>query len=385
MDEIILDEGKFSTKEECIAWLASELNKRGIAEGIGDSSGAAVDAGTDANTGANVGANANANEGASASPSTGGSVESLAAAREPLRIVVHHCGLKPTEEVETFELIEHAAEGDTDAAATAAADGLCWFDQLSAQLEQYALNNPTLDVIVYFDDLDQDETDLDAHMSAADAIERLKQGNLSFLKARHNNGTIAADRVRELFEGGQRPYAVVVACSDSRVVPEHMFMAGLGELFVIRVAGNIVGPIELASAVYACEHLHSKLLLVLGHTHCGAIESAIHKAEADGYDESTAQGGTEQTGEAQLEDTHSASENFRTSSANPVLAITDTILKAIEEERDPYVASVLNVRNSMRKLEQCPQLIHLSENEGLEIHGAVYHTHSGVVDFLPKM
>ena len=82
--------------------------------------------------------------------------------------------------------------------------------------------------------------------------------------------------VRETLSSGQSPFAVVVCCSDSRVIPEAIFACGIGDLFVIRVAGNVVGAHELASVEYAHEHLGVNLALVLGHTKCGAVGAAIH-------------------------------------------------------------------------------------------------------------
>ena len=76
---------------------------------------------------------------------------------------------------------------------------------------------------------------------------------------------------------GQTPYALIITCSDSRVVPEAIFQSDLGELFVIRTAGNVINEGELASVEYGIEHLHIPLVVVLGHTHCGAIHASIHK------------------------------------------------------------------------------------------------------------
>ena len=106
-----------------------------------------------------------------------------------------------------------------------------------------------------------DDYDGDAHVPAEEALRRLVEGNRIYVEALDHERDLSQERI--------------ITCADSRVVPEHVFMTGLGELFVIRVAGNVVGPIELASAVYACEHLHTRLLLVLGHTHCGAIKAAL--------------------------------------------------------------------------------------------------------------
>ena len=263
----------------------------------------------------------------------------------PTRIVLKHASLDdPVAEAAGLASISEASRGEEVE--------LDWFDVACAMLERADDFIDALDVIVYYDDLDTDEVDeapTNVTVAARAALSRLRQGNIDYLTARKDDRNISTGRIRELFEGGQQPYAVVITCADSRVVPEHLFMAGLGELFVIRVAGNVVGAIELASAVYACEHLHSKLLLVLGHTHCGAIESAM-------------------AGQTQ----------------GPVAPVTSLIADIIGEERDPYVASVLNVRAAIDELAANAELAHLVHADGLEIHGAIYHTHSGVVDFLDE-
>lgn len=82
--------------------------------------------------------------------------------------------------------------------------------------------------------------------------------------------------IRDELIKGQHPTTLVITCSDSRVVPEYIFNATLGELFVIRTAGNVVNEGELATIEYAVEHLHIKDIVVLGHTHCGAIHAAIN-------------------------------------------------------------------------------------------------------------
>ena len=187
-------------------------------------------------------------------------------------------------------------------------------------------------------------------LSADEALERLKRGNSDFVTVRAHERDLSPERVEELYAYGQNPFAVVVSCADSRTVPEHMFMMGLGDLFVVRTAGNVVGPVELASVVYACEHLGVKLVLVVGHTGCGAIQATIEAAE---------QG-----------------------AAAVMAPLTSPIADAIGDERDPYHASVRNVCAGMAALASCPEIAALIEESGLRIAGAVYHTHSGVVDFL---
>lgn len=102
----------------------------------------------------------------------------------------------------------------------------------------------------------------------------IKKGNQDFLSILENNQELK-DRRDELVKG-QHPDILIITCSDSRVVPEYIFSARLGELFVIRTAGNVINEGELATVEYAIEHLKVKRIIVLGHTHCGAIHAAIN-------------------------------------------------------------------------------------------------------------
>lgn len=114
--------------------------------------------------------------------------------------------------------------------------------------------------------------------SAEDAIALLKEGNKRFVNNELANYDLGQTRRNELIEG-QKPFAVVVACSDSRVAPEHLFDQGLGDIFVIRVAGNILDEAEIGSIEYAVDHLGSPLVVILGHEGCGAVTTAVAKAE----------------------------------------------------------------------------------------------------------
>ena len=105
----------------------------------------------------------------------------------------------------------------------------------------------------------------------------IKKGNQEFLNILENNKQLK-DRRDELVKG-QHPDTLVITCSDSRVVPEYIFNASLGELFVIRTAGNVINEGELATVEYAIEHLKVKHIIVLGHTHCGAVHAAIHNEQ----------------------------------------------------------------------------------------------------------
>jgi len=110
--------------------------------------------------------------------------------------------------------------------------------------------------------------------TAAEALARLKEGNARFVSGHARFPTMQKEVLAELVKG-QQPYATVLGCSDSRVPPELLFDAGFGELFVIRVAGNVLGPSIAGTLQYAGAHLHTPLFVVLGHEGCGAVEAAI--------------------------------------------------------------------------------------------------------------
>ena len=111
-------------------------------------------------------------------------------------------------------------------------------------------------------------------MNATEALEKLKQGNERFRAGRARGPGPVQARREELIEG-QRPFAVVLGCSDSRVPTEILFDTGLGDLFVIRVAGNVPNPSSIASVEYAVTQLETKLVVVMAHEQCGAVNAAI--------------------------------------------------------------------------------------------------------------
>ena len=113
------------------------------------------------------------------------------------------------------------------------------------------------------------------------ALEMLKQGNNHYLNSKNNNADISKERREHIAENGQNPYAVIVTCSDSRVVPEHIFSAGIGDLFIIRTAGNVVANIERGSIEYAVTELGAKLIVVMGHSKCGAVSAAMNSESGD--------------------------------------------------------------------------------------------------------
>ena len=181
-------------------------------------------------------------------------------------------------------------------------------------------------------------------LNAEMALAKLKQGNEIYLKG-ENNGDISLLKRQDTFQNGQHPYAIIISCSDSRVIPESIFNAGIGDLFVIRVAGNVMDDHQLGSVEYAAHHLGVKLIVVLGHNHCGAVDAAVNHAP-DGY----------------------------------IKFITDEIKKAVGDEKDEYKACCLNVKHSMEIIENSFE-IHQEEEHGLKVVGAVYHIENGKVDF----
>lgn len=114
------------------------------------------------------------------------------------------------------------------------------------------------------------------------ALYQLMKGNDIYIKSRHNPADISCERRMETAEHGQKPYAAILTCSDSRVPPEHIFSAGIGDLFVVRTAGNVVGGFEIGSMEYAAQHLYVPIIVIMGHTHCGAVAAAL-EGHADGY------------------------------------------------------------------------------------------------------
>lgn len=183
------------------------------------------------------------------------------------------------------------------------------------------------------------------NLSAAQALEKLIQGNNKYLAAETPCGDISPAKRSHTREHGQQPYAVIITCSDSRVIPESIFSAGIGELFVIRVAGNVIDDHQLGSVEYAAEHLGIRLILVLGHDLCGAVDAAINH-DPDGY----------------------------------IKFITDEIRLAIGNEKDEYRACCLNVRRSVGLIEDS-FCIHREEEHGLKVMGAMYRLESGKVEF----
>ena len=118
-------------------------------------------------------------------------------------------------------------------------------------------------------------------MNAEQALKLLRDGNKRFVNGNRSYPHQNSRRIQDLTQG-QYPYATILSCSDSRVPPEHIFDVGLGDLFIVRVAGNICGEIEIGSLEYAVNHLRTPLVVVLGHTTCGTVTAAVERSGTRG-------------------------------------------------------------------------------------------------------
>ena len=119
----------------------------------------------------------------------------------------------------------------------------------------------------------------DPSISPDEALQKLMDGNKQYAEGKLTNASRSDTASRKALSNSQKPYAIILSCSDSRVPPEIIFDKGLGEIFVVRTAGNVADPVVLGSIEYAAEHLGSSLIMVLGHERCGAVKATV---EANG-------------------------------------------------------------------------------------------------------
>ena len=112
-------------------------------------------------------------------------------------------------------------------------------------------------------------------VSPDEALQRLMDGNKRYVENKLTNGSRSDTASRKALASSQKPYAIILSCSDSRVPPEIIFDKGLGEIFVVRTAGNVPDPVVLGSIEYAAEHFGSPLIMVLGHKRCGAVKATV--------------------------------------------------------------------------------------------------------------
>ena len=195
-------------------------------------------------------------------------------------------------------------------------------------------------------------------ISAEDALQKLIAGNERFLQGHAHFPTVCKETLADLARG-QQPYATILGCSDSRVPPELIFDANFGELFILRVAGNVVSPEVMGSLQYAGQHLHTPLFLVLGHEGCGAVKAAL---------------------DSKLYDVQHAS-RIQILVDNIAPGLRDLDAGAADEDRLAQAVEA-NVRWSMRQLQDSPEGSRALEEGRAKLVGAVYEIASGRVRFL---
>jgi carbonic anhydrase len=194
--------------------------------------------------------------------------------------------------------------------------------------------------------------------TAAQALARLKDGNARFVSGHAKFPTVQKDVLAELAKG-QQPYATILGCSDSRVPPELLFDAGFGELFVIRVAGNVLGPAINGTLQYAGTHLHTPLFVILGHEGCGAVEAAIAEKFHGTRHRSRIAALLENIGPALAH-------------LDPLLPPAALLSAAVEA----------NVRHTVRQVLASPEAKARANPDDMQLVGAVYDLATGRVRFL---
>lgn len=190
--------------------------------------------------------------------------------------------------------------------------------------------------------------------SADSVIAELKAGNAHHVAKKYAHPHQSSARQRELATG-QHPHCALLTCADSRVAPEIVFDQGLGDIFDVRVAGNVAGTSETASLEYAAEHLHVPLIVVMGHSKCGAISAALEGGTLPG----------------KLPDLMTAIKPAVDQSANEP---GDRVANAVRDNVAIVVQQLLGAK---------PVLAELAESGKLKIVGAVYSLDTGKVEWLP--
>ena len=196
---------------------------------------------------------------------------------------------------------------------------------------------------------------------AREALARLQEGNRRFVSNVRSSDVLITHHRRTELSTGQQPFAIILGCSDSRVPAEIVFDQGLGDLFVIRVAGNIVAPSQVGSVEFAADRFDTKLVVVLGHSQCGAIAATIEDLRG-------------QTG--------SHSRNLRAIVDRVRPSVEGLLAQNLDETRLVREAVRANIRASANHLRHgSPLLEQLIRENGLRVVGAEYSLESGVVEF----
>jgi carbonic anhydrase len=200
-------------------------------------------------------------------------------------------------------------------------------------------------------------------ISATEALQRLRDGNQRYVEETRSSDTLTGRVRRRAVAETQEPFAVILGCSDSRVPAEIVFDQGLGDLFVIRVAGNIVAPSQIGSVEFAAERFGLRLVVVLGHSSCGAITATI---------EELGRGSKEQSRHLR-----SIVDRIRPS----VQAFMGTSI-AGDHETLVHHAVRANIRMSANHLRHGSDVLEqLIEKNGLVVVGAEYNLETGIVEF----
>ena len=200
-------------------------------------------------------------------------------------------------------------------------------------------------------------------ISALEALERLREGNQRYVAEERSPDSLRFRARRNELTGGQEPFAAIIGCSDSRVPVEIVFDQGLGDLFVIRVAGNIVAPSQIGSVEFAAERFGTRLVVVLGHQRCGAILATLEQLQ--------------QGTESQSRHLYSIVDRVRP-------AVEGLLATEIRHEPEALVREAVraNIRASANQLRHGSELIEqLIKNDGLMVVGAEYSLDTGLVDF----
>ena len=200
-------------------------------------------------------------------------------------------------------------------------------------------------------------------VDAVTALKRLRDGNERFAAGVRSVESMLSHIRREELAAGQQPFAIILGCSDSRVPAEMVFDQGLGDLFVIRVAGNIVAPSQIGSVEFAAERYNTRLVVVMGHSMCGAVCATVEALQSK----------TDQTSRNIQSIVDRISPTVESLMATGLIHDTETLIQQSVRA---------NVRTSVNQLKHGSEMLeHLTEHEGLLIVGAEYSLESGVVDF----
>lgn len=193
--------------------------------------------------------------------------------------------------------------------------------------------------------------------TAGEAVLTLKEGNELYIDGKKDGAT--TQKLREdLTENGQHPYAVVITCSDSRVPVEEIFSCNAGEIFVVRTAGNVIDDLEMGSIEYGVEHCGAPLILVLGHTHCGAVTATVEgENEGNNIDEI-------------LHQIEPAVEEARKISDDEETIINEGVR--------------INVMNGVAKIKADNTIQEKINSGNVEVKGAVYDIKNGTVEWLSQ-